>query len=139
MPYSGDACGIFASRSSSRIASFSTTSGIFAFAIFSRQLADLDFPRVALPEFLLNRAHLLVQEVLALLLLELPLHVALNLGRQFEHVDLLRQVRRRLSQSIRNVKRLENLLPLHEVQSQIGREKIAKRPGLSMLASTSSA
>ena len=76
---SAAAAGIFDSRSSSRSASFFTDSGMPAASIFSRSSSISLRLIVALAELLLNRLELLAQEILALVLADLGLHLRLDL------------------------------------------------------------
>ena len=55
------------------------------------ELLDLLGLIVALAELLLDRLHLLAQEVLALVLADLGLHLRLNLRSELEHFELLDQ------------------------------------------------
>ena len=67
---------------------------------------------VALAELLLDRLQLLAQEVLALALLHLGLHLRLDLRAELEHLELAAQDRRDLPQPLLDVDRLEQLLAL---------------------------
>ena len=55
------------------------------------QLGDLRFLLVGLAQLLLDGAQLLAQEVLALALVDLAAHVALDLGAELQHVELARE------------------------------------------------
>ncbi len=61
------------------------------FQTFAQQI-DFGLFRAALAEFLLNGAQLLAQEILALLLAHLVLHVASDLAAQFEHLHFVAQI-----------------------------------------------
>ena len=108
--YSAAATGIFDSRSSSRSASFFTGSGMPAASIFSRELLDLLGLVVALAELLLDRLHLLAQEVLALVLADLRLHLRLDLRAELEDFELLDQDPVQVVHPRADVERLEHLL-----------------------------
>ena len=62
------------------------------------------------PSSCLDGLHLLAQEVLALGLVDLFAHVALDLGAQLEHLELLREDARELAQALLDVALLEQLL-----------------------------
>ena len=128
--YSAAATGIFDSRSSSRSASFLTVSGMPAASIFSRELLDFLGLIVALAELLLDRLHLLAQEVLALVLADLGLHLRLDLRAELEHFELLDQDPVQAVHPRADVERLEHLL-LDGGADRRQREamKSASRPG----------
>ena len=108
--YSAAATGIFDSRSSSRSASFLTASGMPAASILVAQLLDLLGLLVALAELLLDRLQLLAQEVLALVLADLGLHLRLDLRAELEHLELLDQHPVERVHPRPDVERLEDLL-----------------------------
>ncbi len=128
-PYSAAADGSFSSRPSSRSA---------ALRDFLRevrqgdellpQLLDLGLLRVALAELLLDRLQLLPEEVLALALLHLRLHLRLDLRAELEHLELAIEDRRDPPQTLLDVDRLEDLLPLLGLdRAQGGRNEVRKR------------
>ena len=65
---------------------------------------------VAFAEFLLDRLHLLAQEVLALVLADLRLHLRLNLRSELEDLELLDQDAIQVVQPRADVERLEHFL-----------------------------
>ncbi len=65
---------------------------------------------VAFAEFLLDRLHLLAQEVLALVLADLGLDLRLNLGPELEHFEFLDQDAIEVVHPGADVERLEHLL-----------------------------
>ena len=65
---------------------------------------------VALAEFLLNRLHLLAQEVFALVLADLGLHLRLNFRAELEHFQLFDQDAVQVVHPRADVERLEHLL-----------------------------
>src|SRR5438876_974182 len=73
-----------------------------------KELGD-DDPAVV-SEFLLDRLHLLAQDVLALGLVHLGLDLALDLALELQHLDLLGQELADQAEPIRHVDRLEQLL-----------------------------
>jgi hypothetical protein len=76
------------------------------------QLRRLRLLRVGLAELLLDRLQLLAQEVLALALFHLRLHLRLDLRAELEHLELAVQDRRDHPQARLDVHLLEDLLPL---------------------------
>ena len=76
------------------------------------QLGRLGDGRVVLPQLLLDRLHLLAQDVLALGLVHLGLDLGLDAALQLEHLDLLGKEGRCQPQPIGDVDRLEQLLSL---------------------------
>ena len=117
-PYSAAAEGSFSRRDSSRFAAFSASSGRFASSIRVAQLLELGLLRVALAELVLDRLHLLAQEVLALRLLHLRLDLRLDLRAELEHLELAAQDRRRRAQPLLDVDQLEELLLLLGLEPQ---------------------
>ena len=89
--YSAAAGDILERRSSSRRASFLTSSGMPAFSIFSRSSLYSRCWSSPSPELLLDGLHLLAQVVLALVLLQLGLDLALDLVADLEHLEVLDQ------------------------------------------------
>ena len=79
-PYSAAAEGSFARRSSSRRACLSASSGRLASSMRVAQLVDLGLGLVGLAQLVLDGLHLLAQEVLALALVHLRLHLVLDLA-----------------------------------------------------------
>ena len=65
---------------------------------------------VAFAELLLDRLHLLAQEVLALVLADLGLHLRLDLRAELEHLELLDQDAVQVVHARPDVERLEHLL-----------------------------
>ena len=65
---------------------------------------------VAFAELLLDRLHLLAQEVLALVLADLGLHLRLDLRSELEHFELLDQDAVQVVHPRADVERLEHLL-----------------------------
>ena len=74
------------------------------------QLLDFLGLVVAFAELLLNRLHLLAQEVLALVLADLRLHLRLDLRPELEHLELLDQDPVQAVHPRADVERLEHLL-----------------------------
>ena len=79
-------------RDSSFIASFFTSSGMPGFFDLLAQVFDFALALVLLAQLLLDGLHLLAQIVVALRLLHLVLHFALDLGAKLLHLDFLGQV-----------------------------------------------
>ena len=108
--YSAAATGIFERRSSSRSASFLTRLGHAGGFDLLGELLDFLGLVVALAELLLNRLHLLAQEVLALVLADLGLHLRLNLRSELEHLELLDEDPIQVVHPRADVERLEHFL-----------------------------
>jgi hypothetical protein len=81
--YSAEAGVIFERRFSSRS---------HCFFDFLAQLLDFGLGVVDFAEFLLNRFHLLAQQVFALVLAYLLLNLLINFAAQFEDFEFLRQL-----------------------------------------------
>ena len=108
--YSAAATGIFDRRSSSRSASFLTRLGHARRVELRAQLVDLLGLIVALAELPLDRLHLLAQEVLALVLADLRLHLRLNLRAELEDLELFDEQPVERVHPRADVERLEHLL-----------------------------
>ena len=108
--YSAAATGIFDRRSSSRSASFLTGLGHAGRFDLLGELLDLLGLIVAFAELLLDRLHLLAQEVLALVLADLGLHLRLDLRAELEHLELLDQDAVQVVHPRADVERLEDFL-----------------------------
>ncbi len=80
------------------------------------QLLQLRRARITLPQLLLNRLELLVQEVLALRLVDLTAHVGLDLLGQLQHLQLVLQGGVDLAEPLGHVEGLQQLLLLHQPQ-----------------------
>ncbi len=91
------------------------------------QLGDLRLLRVGLAELLLDRLQLLAQEELALPLVELGLHLRLDLRAELEHLELAVQDQRDLAQPRFDVDELEQRLLLLGLQPQRRRDEVAER------------
>ena len=78
-------------RFSSLRACFSTSSGIRASVDRLLELRDLGRALVALAELLLDRAHLLAQQVLAVGVADRLLGALVDLARELQHLDALRE------------------------------------------------
>ena len=74
------------------------------------ELLDLLGLIVAFAELLLNRLHLLAQEVLALVLADLGLHLRLDLRAELEHLELLDEDPVQVVHPRADVERLEHFL-----------------------------
>ena len=74
------------------------------------KLGHLGFLLVGLAQLLLDRLELLAQEVLALALVDLAAHVALDLGAELEHVELLGEDADEAAQALLDVVLLEQRL-----------------------------
>ena len=94
------------------------------------QLLELGLLRVALAELVLDRLHLLAQEVLALGLAHLGLDLRLDLRAQLEHLQLAAQDRRRRTQPLLDVRRLEQLLLLLGLEAERRGDEVGEHAGV---------
>ena len=88
------------------------------------QLLDLGVARVAFAELLLNRAHLLAQVEILLILGELVLHLRLDLLSQLEQLDLAVEDRREPLEPRLQVEGGEQLLLLLERDVEVGGDQV---------------
>ena len=109
-PYSAAAGGSLASRSSSRRACLSTSSGRLALSMLLAQLVDLGLGLVGLAQLVLDGLELLAQDVLALGLVHLRLDLVLDLGAQLQHFQLPVHEGGQTAQPLGEVDLLEQLL-----------------------------
>ena len=126
-PYSAAADGSRSSRPSSRNAAFAISSGSVERLEPLAELRHLRLLGIGLAELFLDRLHLLAQEELALALLELGLHLRLDLRTELEHLELAVQDQRHLAQARVDVDELEQLLLLLGLQPQRRRDEVAQR------------
>ena len=122
--YSGLACGTFESRSSSRSAAFFTSSGIAAAVDLRAQLVGLGLLRIDFAEFFLNRAQLLAQVELALILLHLALDVALDLVSQLDDFQLFGEQQRELAHALGGIALFEQRLTIGGIQTHRRRDEV---------------
>ena len=111
--YSAEAGVIFASRFSLAIAfllGFRRHAGLFH---FFAQLVDLLHGIVGFAEFLLNRLHLLAQQIFALVLAHLLLNLFVNLRAQLQNFQFLGQFANQRFQPLAHVRRLDQFLANH--------------------------
>ena len=97
------------------------SSGSSASSIRSRSSCDLGLLLVALAELVLDRLHLLAQEVLALALVDLGLDLRLDLGPEPDHLELAGEDLREAAQPLGDVDLLEQLLLLLDRDPQRAR------------------
>ena len=95
------------------------------------QLVDLARLIVAFAQFLLDRLELLAQEVVALVLADLGLHLRLNLRPELEHLELLDQLPVQQIQAGAHVERGEHfLLGIGADGAEAGGDEVRQPPGL---------
>ena len=75
------------------------------------ELVDLLHRIIGFAEFLLNRLHLLAQQILTLVLAHLLLNLLVNLRAQFEHFQFLRKLTNQRFQPLSHIRRLDQFLP----------------------------
>src|SRR5271170_1258066 len=90
---------------------------------------DFGTARVALAEFLLNRLKLLAQVILALIFVELGLHLRLDFMPEFEHLDLAAQNRDQLFQPSAHVERRQQILRLFDWNLQVRGDHVGQAAG----------
>ena len=88
------------------------------------QLIDLGLNLVGFTQLLLDRLQLLAKEVLALALLELGLHLGLDLRAELHDLELLREDLGKPAQTLAHVKLLEQLLLFLGLQPQRPRDQM---------------
>ena len=126
-PCSAAACGSFSSRESSRSATLRTVLGQLDLGELLAQLLDLGLGRVALAELLLDRLELLAQQVLALGLVELGLHLRLDPRAHGDDLELAREDLRQPPQPLGDVALLEQLLLLLGLDPQRAGDQVRER------------
>ena len=126
-PCSAAAGGSFSSRESSRSAALSACSGRSAASIRSRSSFDFGLLLVFLPELVLDRFQLLAQEELALALVDLRLHLGLDLGPQLDHLELAGEDPGEVAQPLGDVDLLQQLLLLLDADPQGAGDQVAER------------
>ncbi len=91
------------------------------------QLLDFGLGIVRLTEFLLNGLHLLAQQILALALADLLLHLLLNFVAQLEHLELFRELADQSLQAPAYVGGFEQFLAQQRGERrQIGRDEVGQ-------------
>ncbi len=90
------------------------------------QLGDLRLDLVGFAELLLDRLQLLAEEVLTLTLLELGLHLRLDLGSDRDHLELPGQDLRESAQPLGDVELLQQRLLLVGLQPQRAGDQVGQ-------------
>ena len=85
---------------------------------------------VGLAELVLDRLHLLAQEVLALALVDLGLDLGLDLGSEADHLELAREDLGEAAEPLRDVELLEQALLLLDRDPQRAGDQVAERRGV---------
>ena len=120
--YSAEAGVIFCSRFSSRSHSLRASAGMPDSSSFLRSSSISAWRVVGFAQLLLNGLHLLAQQVFALALADLLLHLLLDLVAQFEHFELLRELADQGLQALADVGGFQQFLPQQRrKRRQIGR------------------
>src|SRR3954464_7424325 len=91
------------------------------------KLRDLGLLLVAFTELLLDRLQLLTEEVLALRVLHLGLHLGLDLRAELEHLELAVEDDRELAEACLDVGLLEQLLLLGRLEAHRRRDEVRER------------
>ena len=126
-PCSAAAGGSFSSRESSRSAALRACSGRSAASIRSRSSSDFGLLLVFLPQLVLDRFQLLAQEELALALVDLRLHLGLDLGPQLDHLQLAGEDAGEVAQPLGDVDLFQQLLLLLDADPQGAGDQVAER------------
>ena len=93
----------------------------------SAELRDLGLLLVAFPELILDRLQLLAEEVLALGVLHLRLHLGLDLRAELEHLELAVEDDGELAEARLDVRLLEQLLLLGRLEAHRRRDQVRER------------
>ena len=129
-PYSAAADGSRSSRASSRSAALRASSRQLELVEPLAQLVRVGLLGIALAELLLDRLQLLAEEELALALLELRLHLRLDLRAELEDLELAVEDLRDLAQPLLGVGELEDQLLLLGLQPEGGGDEVAEAAGV---------
>ncbi len=129
-PYSAAAGGSFSSRRARARPACCGSSGSSACLDPLAQLGDLGLLIVPLAQLLLDRLHLLAQEVLALALVDLRLDLGLDLGPEAHHLELAGEDLREAPEPLADVGLLQQLLLLLDRDAQRAGDQVAERRGL---------
>ena len=100
-------------------ATFSASSGILAFVIFSRELVEIAAAVVELAELFLDRLELLAEHVLALVAAHLLLHLGVDPLADLEDLELARQELEHLARAGLEIERLEDVLLLADLELEV--------------------
>jgi len=107
------------------------------FNLFSEGSSDLLHGIVGFTEFLLDRFHLLAQQIFALVLAHLLLNLFVDLGTQLQNFQLLGKLANQRLQPFANAGSLDQLLAEHvDNEGKVPAIKSANRPGSSIFAAT---
>ena len=123
--YSPAASGMRSRRFSSLRAAFSTSSGMPRFGDGLVELRDLGAALVAFAQLLLDRAHLLAQQVLAVGVGDRFARALVDLARDLQHLDAAREQLEQLVEPRLEVERLEQRLlflgaDVHQAGDEVG-------------------
>ncbi len=104
--------------------------GHLRFVDLLAQLVRLGLLRIGLAEFFLDRAQLLAQIELALVLLHLALDVGLDLVAELDDFELLRQEHRQLAHPLLGVALFEDRLPVGGLQAHRRGDEVREEIGI---------
>ncbi len=113
-------------RSVSRRASWPTFSGSFASSIFFEQLDRFLLARIRLAELRLDRAQLLAQVELALVLLDLDLGLALHVLHHARARDFALESREDEAQPLADVEPLQHLVLVGDAEVHVRRREVGE-------------
>ena len=104
--------------------------GHLGFVDLLAQLVGFGLLRIDLAELFLNRAQLLTQVELALILLHLALDVALNLVPELDDFEFLGEQHRELAHALVRVALFEQRLTIGRVQAHRRRDEVREHGGI---------
>ena len=119
--YSAEAGVIFASRFNSRSHSFLRLRGHPGFFDLLAKLFDFRLAVVGFAQLLLNRLHLLAQQEFALALVDLLLHLFVNLVAQLQNFAFLRELAAQGSQALADAEGFQQFLAQHRAERRQSR------------------
>ena len=94
------------------------------------QLVVLGLLRIDFAQLFLNRAQLLTQIELALILLHLALNVALDLMPKLDHFELFGEQQREFTHTARGVALFEQRLPIGRVETHRRSDEVGQHVGI---------
>ena len=115
-------------RSVSRFASCTTFSGRFASSIFLQQIDGFLLARIGLAELRLNRAQLLAQIELALVLLDLHLGLALDVLHHARALHFALEAREHEANALADVEALDHLVLVGDAEVHVRGREVGEAP-----------
>ena len=125
--YSGDAVRHFRQPVELAVGGLADVLGHLRFVDLLAQLVGFGLLRIGLAQLFLNRAQLLAQVELALILLHLALDVGLDLVTQLDDLELLGEEHRQLAHPLLGVALFEDRLAVGRVEPHRRRDEVRQR------------